>query len=37
MIGAIVITLILNKKAKAQIIHKQVTRNFSEAVLLVNV
>ena len=34
IMGAIVLTLTVNKKSKVQIIHKQVVRNFNEAVLL---
>ena len=35
MIGAIVLTLNLKKKSKIQIIYKQVTRNFNEAIFLI--
>ena len=35
MIGAIVLTLTLKKKSKLQILYKQVTRNFDEAIFLI--
>jgi SNF family Na+-dependent transporter len=36
MLGAIVLTLTLNKKSKTQIIFKQVARNLNEAVFFIN-
>jgi NADH-quinone oxidoreductase subunit J len=36
IIGAIVLTLTVNKNSKIQIIYKQVARNFNKAILLTN-